>query len=87
MAWMKQVLTSGTLPDKIAALTLLSQEAPIHNLASLDSLVAMVKKKGRREALLSLGMLTVVVVSVDQGFHDHGKSWKFTPFRKVIEKS
>lgn len=54
---MKTVITSGTLRDKIAALTLLVQGSPLHNLHSLQSLVAMVKKKGKRESLMAAGML------------------------------
>lgn len=53
---MKTVLTSGTLSDKMAALMLLIQESPIHNIASVDTLVAMAKKKGKREAMLATGI-------------------------------
>ena len=52
---MRTVLTSGTVTDKVAALTLQVQESPIHSLSSLDMLLSMVKKKGKREALLALG--------------------------------
>lgn len=56
VAWLKTVLRSGTTADKTAALVLMIQEAPIHNLSSLDTLLAMVKKKGgRREVLQTLG--------------------------------
>jgi len=54
-AWLRTVLTSGTLKDKMAAWTLKIQEAPIHNVSSLEHLIAMVTKKGRREALMALG--------------------------------
>lgn len=53
--WLKTVLSSGTLSDKMAALTLLIQESPLHNLASVDSLISMSKKKGRREAMMAVG--------------------------------
>ena len=55
MNWMRTVLKSGTLPDKMAALTILIQDSPIHGLGSIDTLVNMAKKKGRREALLAIG--------------------------------
>jgi len=56
VAWLKTVLRSGTTADKTAALVLMIQETPIHNLSSVDSLLAMVKKKGgRREVLQTLG--------------------------------
>ncbi|ELT95262.1 hypothetical protein CAPTEDRAFT_213975 [Capitella teleta] len=51
--WMKTMLTKGTLGDKLASLTLHLQEAPVHNLASIDSLIAMTEKKGRREATMA----------------------------------
>ena len=53
--WMKTVLSSGTLADKIAALTVLIQESPAHNLSHLDTLIAMAKKKGRRENIQAIG--------------------------------
>ena len=56
-SWLRTVLTSGTLKDKMAAWTLMIQEAPVHNIASLEHLIAMVAKKGRREALMALGRL------------------------------
>jgi len=56
IAWLKTVLTSGTAADKTAALVLMVQEAPLHSLVSLDSLLASVKKTGgRREVLQTLG--------------------------------
>ena len=55
--WLKTVLSSGTLSDKVAALTLLIQESPLHTLTYLDSLLAMAAKKGKRESILAIGML------------------------------
>ncbi|GMF59123.1 unnamed protein product [[Candida] boidinii] len=37
-SFLSNVLTNGTLSDKVSALTLLVQEAPLHNLKSLDQL-------------------------------------------------
>ena len=37
--WIREVIQSGTLSDKIAALALIVQESPIHNLKSLDALL------------------------------------------------
>ncbi|VDI28213.1 ribosome biogenesis protein MAK21 [Mytilus galloprovincialis] len=53
VGWIKTVLSSGTLGDKIAALTLLVQESPIQNLTSLESLINMTKKKGKRECMMA----------------------------------
>eukprot|EP00118_Oscarella_pearsei_P007800 m.39090 g.39090 ORF g.39090 m.39090 type:complete len:956 (+) comp32671_c0_seq4:18-2885(+) len=52
--WLKTVLTSGTLSDRLAAITLQIQESPVHQLNNLDTLVHMTKKKGKRESLLAL---------------------------------
>ena len=52
---MKTVLSSGTLADKMAALTVLVQESPLHSLQHLDSLITMAKKKGKRECIMATG--------------------------------
>ncbi|XP_072031232.1 CCAAT/enhancer-binding protein zeta-like [Amphiura filiformis] len=52
--WMRKVVASGVLSDKVAALTLQTQKSPVHNANTLDTLLNMVRKKGRREALLAL---------------------------------
>ena len=53
-AWMRNV---GTLADKMKSSTLIVQASPIHTLQSLEKLVDMVSKKGRREALMALGRI------------------------------
>ena len=55
VGWMKTVLTSGTLSDKIAALTVLVQESPLHGLQHLETMINMAKKKGKREAHMASG--------------------------------
>lgn len=60
VAWLKTVLTSGTAADKTAALVLMVQESPLHSLTSLDSLLASVKRNGRRqEVIRTLGQSTL----------------------------
>ena len=44
--WMQTVLRSGTTSDKVAAMTLLVQESPMHNLGSLQKLLDLAGKKG-----------------------------------------
>lgn len=44
-------MTSGTLSDKISALTLAVQESPLHNLKALESLVGLSKKRSRAQAV------------------------------------
>lgn len=55
--WIESVLKSGTLTDKVAALTLLVQENPLCRLHALESLVAMTKKKGKRECTSAVDSL------------------------------
>ena len=43
------MIKSGTLTDKVAALTLLVQEGPVYRTRTLDALLAMAAKKGKRE--------------------------------------
>ncbi|QLQ79773.1 hypothetical protein HG537_0C04220 [Torulaspora globosa] len=55
--FMTQVLSSGTLNDKISALTLLMQESPIHNIKCLETLMSFCSKKSRNSILQSLNAL------------------------------
>src|SRR5262245_3741949 len=52
------IVQSGTLSDRLSALTLLVQESPIHNTKALDSLKSMIErgkgKGGRDESLKAL---------------------------------
>ena len=43
------MIKSGTLTDKVAALTLMVQEGPVYRTRTLDALLAMAAKKGKRE--------------------------------------
>uniref|UniRef100_H2YRJ8 Uncharacterized protein n=1 Tax=Ciona savignyi TaxID=51511 RepID=H2YRJ8_CIOSA len=52
--WMNTVAKAGTLSDRVAALSLMVQEAPVHNLSSFEQLCSMSKKKGKREAFMAL---------------------------------
>uniref|UniRef100_A0A060T4W5 ARAD1B03190p n=1 Tax=Blastobotrys adeninivorans TaxID=409370 RepID=A0A060T4W5_BLAAD len=49
--FLSQLLSSGTLSDKISALTLLIQESPLHSIKYLDQLLGLCRKKARRTAL------------------------------------
>ena len=45
------VIASGTLSDKISALTLGAQESPVHNVKALETLIALSKKRSRAQAV------------------------------------
>lgn len=61
--FLSQILTGGTLSDKISALTLLVQEAPLHNLRALDNLFNMCQKKSRTAALQCVDALVDLLVN------------------------
>lgn len=44
-------MTSGTLSDKISALTLAVQESPLHNTKALENLIGLGKKRSRAQAV------------------------------------
>lgn len=54
--YMKQVLKSGTLSDKVAAMTLLVQESPVHRFDTLEALIRLAKsgKHASKMAIESL---------------------------------
>lgn len=45
------IVSSGTLSDKISALTLAIQESPLHNVKALESLVGLARKRSRAQAV------------------------------------
>ena len=55
--FVSNIMTSGTLTDRVSALTLLIQESPLHSLKTFDTLLTMTKKKGRQEAVMALQSL------------------------------
>jgi ribosome biogenesis protein MAK21 len=61
--WLKKVRLKGTLSDRVAALTLLIQEAPLYRLDSLKRLLNMATKKGSREAVLATEALRDMFVN------------------------
>ncbi|XP_077443544.1 CCAAT/enhancer-binding protein zeta [Stigmatopora argus] len=63
-AWVKTVVSAGVLADRMAAVTLLVQDAPVHTLEHVEALVAMVGKKGgRRAGLMALDTLRELLLS------------------------
>ncbi|KAM3589087.1 RNA-binding ribosome biosynthesis protein mak21 [Umbelopsis sp. WA50703] len=56
-SFLSDILKSGTLNDKVSALTLLVQESPIHALRTMDTLMGMSKKKSRKEAVQAITSL------------------------------
>ena len=51
------IMASGTLSDKISALTLSVQESPLHNVRTLENLLNMARKRNRGQAVDTLSAL------------------------------
>ena len=51
------IMSSGTLSDKISALTLSVQESPLHNMKALETLLSLAGKRSRAQAVEVLGAL------------------------------
>ena len=50
-AFYNTVIASGTLSDKISALTLAVQESPAHNMKALETLIGLARKRSRSQAV------------------------------------
>ncbi|MEE6475242.1 hypothetical protein FKM82_010667 [Ascaphus truei] len=63
-AWMKTVVSTGTLGDRMAAMTVLIQDAAVHTLQFVEGLVTFVRKKGsRRQNLMALDTFKDLLIS------------------------
>ncbi|XP_038628048.1 CCAAT/enhancer-binding protein zeta [Tachyglossus aculeatus] len=62
--WMKTIVSTGTLGDRMAAMTLLIQDGAVHTLQYVEILVNLIKKKGsRRQSLMALDTLKELLLS------------------------
>lgn len=55
--FMSAIMSSGTMEDKVSALTLLVQESPLHTMKAFEQLLGLSKKKSRNSALMALAAL------------------------------
>ncbi|KAH6895144.1 CBF/Mak21 family-domain-containing protein [Thelonectria olida] len=55
--FLSTIMTSGTLTDKVSALTLAVQESPVHNIRAFDALMSLASKRSRGQALGAIGAL------------------------------
>ncbi|KAK8156134.1 CCAAT/enhancer-binding protein zeta [Phyllosticta citrichinensis] len=55
--FLSTIMSSGTLEDKVSALTLLVQESPLHTTKAFENLLNLARKKSRNQALMALGAL------------------------------
>jgi len=56
-------MKSGTSADRSAAMTLAVQQSPFHGLKTLDILLTLAKKKGRRECVMACETLKDLFVT------------------------
>ncbi|GLV42792.1 uncharacterized protein CBL_03532 [Carabus blaptoides fortunei] len=61
--WMKTVMSKGTVSDKVAAYTVLIQDDPVCNLATLRNLINMVKVGKKKECLIVMDTLSELFLS------------------------
>ncbi|KAH0561948.1 hypothetical protein GP486_003344 [Trichoglossum hirsutum] len=55
--FLSTIMSSGTLSDKISALTLVVQESPVHTMKALENLLNLAKKRSRGQAVTALGAI------------------------------
>ena len=55
--FLASIMTSGTLSDKVSALTLAIQESPLHNVRAFEALLALASKKNRTQSAGALSAL------------------------------
>ncbi|PHH80268.1 hypothetical protein CDD80_2291 [Ophiocordyceps camponoti-rufipedis] len=55
--FLSTIMSSGTLTDKVSALTLAVQESPVHNIRAFDALMGLASKKSRAQAIGAIGAL------------------------------
>ncbi|KAK3394860.1 CBF/Mak21 family-domain-containing protein [Podospora didyma] len=55
--FMSTIMLTGTLSDKVSALTLSIQESPLHNRKPFENLINLAGKKSRGQAIAALGAL------------------------------
>ncbi|NXW61819.1 CEBPZ protein, partial [Eurystomus gularis] len=87
-AWMKTVVSSGTLADRMAAMTLLIQDSAVHSLQFVENLVNLIKKKGsRNQSLMALDTFKELLIS--DLLPDNRKLWSFSqrPFNSIEKMS
>ncbi|XP_043933337.1 CCAAT/enhancer-binding protein zeta [Protopterus annectens] len=84
--WIKTVVSTGTLADRMAAMTLLIQDAPVHSLHFVETLVNITKKKGSRHQC-SMALDTLKELLLSDLLPDSRKLQNFSqhPFNRLEE--
>ncbi|XP_075059437.1 CCAAT/enhancer-binding protein zeta isoform X2 [Mixophyes fleayi] len=62
--WMKTVVSTGTLADRMAAMIVLIQDAPVQSLQFVENLVNLIRKKGsKRQNIMALDTFKDLLLS------------------------
>ncbi|XP_051954531.1 CCAAT/enhancer-binding protein zeta isoform X1 [Xyrauchen texanus] len=86
--WMKSVVSTGTLSDRMAAMTVLIQDAPIHALEHVKNLISFVTKRGsRRQGLMALDTLKELLMSDLLPEHRKLRTFSQHPFVQLEERA
>jgi ribosome biogenesis protein MAK21 len=62
-AFLRTLLKSGTLTDRVSALTLLVQESPVHAEKTFTTLMSMARKNNRKEAVMTIASVKDLFVN------------------------
>ncbi|XP_006839426.1 PREDICTED: CCAAT/enhancer-binding protein zeta [Chrysochloris asiatica] len=86
--WMKAIVSSGTLGDRMAAMILLIQDDAVHTLQFVETLLNLVKKKGSKQQCL-MALDTFKELLITDLLPDSRKLRIFSqhPFNKLEELS
>ncbi|OWK61851.1 CCAAT/enhancer-binding protein zeta [Lonchura striata] len=87
-AWIKTVVSSGTLADRMAAMTLLIQDSAVHSLQFVENLISLIKKKGsRQQSLMALDTFKELLIT--DILPDNRKLWSFSqrPLNNIVQMS
>ncbi|XP_009070901.1 PREDICTED: CCAAT/enhancer-binding protein zeta, partial [Acanthisitta chloris] len=87
-AWMKTVVSSGTMADRMAAMTLLIQDSAVHSLQFVENLVNLIKKKGSRQQSF-MALETFKELLILDILPDNRKLLSFSqrPFNNIVKMS
>ncbi|XP_053470421.1 CCAAT/enhancer-binding protein zeta [Ictalurus furcatus] len=86
--WMKSVVSTGTLPDRMAAMTVLIQDAPVHSLEHIENLIVMMRKKGgRRQGHMAVDTLKELLLSDLLPENRKLQTFSQRPFDKLEERA
>ncbi|KAM4694090.1 CCAAT/enhancer-binding protein zeta [Discoglossus pictus] len=87
-AWMKTVVSTGTLPDRMAAMTVYIQDAAVHTLQFVESLINLIRKTGsKRQNLMALDTFKDLLISDLLPDNRKLRTFVHHPFHKLEELS